>query len=95
MEKCPKCGREWQFHDLDFNLCPTNETEAWRNLSVNYEQALLAIHQLDPGLWLTMQDIANEALGFKPRWRGKSRTPRMETRYAHFRVHGEDKQEAG
>lgn len=76
MQTCPKCNKPWQFHDMDFNKCPESDTDEWRNLAANYEEALLAIVSLDPGLWLTMQDIANEVLGRKPRWRGKKRTPR-------------------
>jgi hypothetical protein len=40
-----------------------------------YYEALEKITTLDPGLWQTMQDIANEALGKQPRWRGKKKTP--------------------
>lgn len=40
-----------------------------------YYEALVRISALDPGLWQTMQDIANETLGKKPRWRGKKKTP--------------------
>jgi hypothetical protein len=38
------------------------------------EQALKRILELDPGLWLTSQDIAREALGLGSRWRGKGKT---------------------
>ena len=38
------------------------------------EQALQKILELDPGLWLTAQDIAREALGLDSRWRGKGKT---------------------
>ena len=44
-----------------------------------YYEALVRISALDPGLWQTMQDIANEALGKKPRWRGKKKTPGRDT----------------
>ena len=40
-----------------------------------YFKALEKISSLDPGLWQTMQDIANEVLGKRPRWRGKKKTP--------------------
>ncbi len=45
------------------------------NQRSEYHEALEKISALDPGLWQTMQDIANEALGKKPRWRGKKKTP--------------------
>jgi hypothetical protein len=38
------------------------------------EQALMKIIELDPGLWLTAQDIAKEALGLAARYRGKGKT---------------------
>ena len=48
------------------------------NQRFEYYEALEKISALDPGLWQTMQDIANEALGKKPRWRGKKKTPKRE-----------------
>jgi hypothetical protein len=44
-------------------------------MSDKYHKALEKITTLDPGLWQTMQDIANETLGKPPRWRGKKKTP--------------------
>lgn len=41
-----------------------------------YERALRMITSLDPGLWKTMQDIANEALGAQRRWAGKAKAKR-------------------
>lgn len=53
---------------LDERLKDCEESRAeWREMAIQYEEALIAIWSLDPGLWKTGQQIAAKALDFKER----------------------------